>query len=1309
VNNPKAILKLWTKLADKHKVDTEKAKGALPKKGEEHKTTVKKGLTALRDRAVKYVADSRDEGKKVALVKTRDRSAGALRKYCRYLTDNKKGEAPTTFEKHLRSVKKLTAIVLKLQPNNLVMSDEEVSLDNGLTNAVIDIGAVEDQLSGKDTDPETFDFDEEEPQSGTAPTSTKLRDEVRALEDRYRVAVARKGTNVQALTAAYEALHGPFDRGEYDKAEPFVAPLKKLLDEADEALKKQPTARSSTGEAEAARRYFDLNERFLKKVQEPGDHTALRQQHALATGLLKAKDLDKLSDALDELEKTLKLGAAATPAQKLEYQLFSNRVKALESQLPALRKDLGESYPKALDTKLQAAKLKGEKLEFKDGVAALIEAEKLLTAARALRQTRVRPEQARKDLANANKYLDSAKDLNVNQALEHRLKLVQLRNDSRNIFGALQEAPLDDPRRRRQVYEDRLSQSGTTMAEHMGLARFIPDKVKELITFHTDEAGKAAKKLATDLKGKFANLKGKDDDDERRLTAIRLAIKTFLTKSPVGVKDVQEFHDKVLSKLGSDPADLAAMEESLDAVARFEKIDKGLAAAKRRTVELPPNRDTANQQSAAKFKGMLDGTETTWKQHRLNEINATIERQRKEIERLDGLKSPDAEQARKDLEALERDKNTIQETLDNFPGALAKFKGEFKGRWGEAKKKAKTDPEAAKAMKAARWMRQELMNDALENTAVAFLQKSAKGMGISEEDLKQLKIEELPPSDNPRGDSAYLDSRMRRYQLTVPENLKDKYGPTLTVGFIAPGSTEDTSDIDMQFVCEENPTACSELIRTFQETSRERLDMLKDSLGEGSLAQIFDTNPYPAGFVFRPELGSDLHFSDTYTERSMEAKKTLDAGLSLIRRLETPATDEEGNDIDPIEQILAANTNSDMVARDRQLRSLRVGVDVSLKSQYDRLTTLLGEIQAAPGGAEKEHAKLKELLKAADLVKQAAPWEPGSSLTEKPLEKDDLKKRHTLSNEIAEALHEFAEAMNKAKPGSGDAAVGKARNEVYLKALEQVETLTRARDLALVEGGGKVAALEKRIAETGAKREDVVHQDLFRQYDEALEEVRSATSTIAVQAFVAQGLALNNADEAYTSRGAIGHVVEEQMGRQFVKTTGSAFSNLESNAGFILEHFSHDTHGDGKPKSEEEAKKELAKFAMATGKYIERMAKAMETLDSHAVNPPKPPKGDGKPPSGDKTTPPTEKTPREKAGKCPPGTYAWIKQLGVKLSFLKKGRNPDGKGFLADPQNTMEPTILECLRQANIGSLKQLEMKLEEVTNYAFQVNAQED
>lgn len=513
-----------------------------------------------------------------------------------------------------------------------------------------------------------------------------------------------------------------------------------------------------------------------------------------------------------------------------------------------------------------------------------------------------------------------------------------------------------------------------------------------------------------------------------------------------------------------------------------------------------------------------DRVPTNWDHLRKTEIgNAIVAK----AEALRGLKAevalsgmtPELDDAIKRetaaLDALKKDQSLIHKTLDNRGTARTRFEDPTgaKGTWGGAKKLSGTSDEARAAMKEARWQRQEFMEEALTETASRYLSGAAAKMGCT----PPLKIVELyDASPDPITRSQYLDGRSRRFQLQLDGEAAKTYGPTLTVSFLAPGSTEDTSDIDMQFIVEENPAACSELIATFQTVASESL--AKRGITDRSLAEVFDTNPYPAGFVHRPELGSNFHFSDTYTATSMDQKRTVDGGLALLRRL-----DSSSNPRGTIDLMTGGLKGGEL---DAMMRSLSVGVEVSLKAQLDRATALLGK-----EGARALVKDLGPLIEEGRRMNDLHAWsKPGTP------DKAELAAKLALSRQMAKAMDDFAHHSDGQKR-----LVAEARNEVYLRSLREVEEITVARDRAVVSCGQKVLEVEQRLHVSDGNDDGLV-----RAHKAAVGEMREATSELGVRAFITQGIALHHADEAYTNRGAIGHVVEEQMGRQFVKTSGSA-------------------------------------------------------------------------------------------------------------------------------------------------------------------------
>ena len=644
--------------------------------------------------------------------------------------------------------------------------------------------------------------------------------------------------------------------------------------------------------------------------------------------------------------------------------------------------------------------------------------------------------------------------------------------------------------------------------------------------------------------------------------------------------------------------------------------------------------------------------------------------------------------------------------------ALKAFK-QYGGDWKKVKEKAggggKEAEAAMETMKQVYALRKVFMDDALAQTTVKFmasvkdqLKKSLEtNTELSEDkkaelrqqidDLELVELDKPEQTDPPsKAQLAYEDGRTRRYRANIPKDLQGVFGESLTVNFFAPGSTNPTSDIDMQFICEENPTACTTLINDFREVCQDRMkgveEALSEGLGEemklGSLAEVFDTNPYPAGFVTRPELGAGLHFSDTFTERSVEDKKIIDVGLSLIRSLESPRDGKE-----PVDKILKeAQSTGDPAVELRAQRALAVGLSISLRSQMDQARMMLKN-KPWPADLKPDGKALYELLVEAREAFGTKGPDVAGDWADSPPDADRLKAMAAMTRRLQHKLHEIA-----GKDG-GTAIYNEGRYQAFVKAQQEVEQYTRARDMALSEGMNTVHiargcaafadAFEDALAQDrSADKKDPLfsawgtlaealapHQDLFdslkgglpdplptedalrdgkdavrkaldafRQAateakvtleppgdgavtkamraasETALEEVRSSTSDLGTTAFLLQGMALNNADEAYTSRGAIGEVVEaNQMKREVVTTTGSALSSLEANAGFFHEHVKEEQEKiakmgrdlgrrdltiDTPAEDYEGGGEKLVEFGVSIAKYIERVAQAFDKEDS---------------------------------------------------------------------------------------------------------------
>ena len=763
----------------------------------------------------------------------------------------------------------------------------------------------------------------------------------------------------------------------------------------------------------------------------------------------------------------------------------------------------------------------------------------------------------------------------------------------KNLLGSLQEAPLDDPYLRQEIFDDRLSQSGTTYGEYSSSSQGVRGMTTDRVL---GPNGEPLPPLSTRPKPNFEQLR---KDEINRAVALQERI-----------------------------------------VAQIEKLPK------------------------------------TSK----NETDLIL--------------------AQSKLDALKADSDRIHKTLSNREGAKETFMKNG-GNWSSAKKNAGPDPSS---MKEARWERQEFMDTALQKTAQTFLQTAALKMGVDPTKIVEIPpppLKPLPSPDSPdyaselaayekslSAQSQYLDGRTRRFQLQM-DPPSEQYGSTLTVNFLAPGSTEDTSDIDMQFIVEESPTMCSELIKTFQETAKDELTTLK--LGDKSLAERFDMNPYPAGFVFRPELGSDLHFSDTYTEASLDNKKTIDGGLALMRRLDS-AKDPKAE----IENLVKGLKEPEL---GNMLRTISVGVEVSLKAQQDRAGKLQPKLNGKPELGET--ARLLE----STTSKIGRQGEPGLWKREATPTIEELATKLGQSQQLAGALGDIA------KKEGCQQLVADARNEVYVDSLKRVEGLTKERDLAVSNLGKKVLRYDDEISNLD-KELELVNSELQKKpgdemmlrqraeiiadrdqvmdlREKAVQEMRTETSRIGVDSFTAQGVALHHADEAYTNRGAIGHVVEQQMGRKFVATSNSAISSIEANHGFILEHFEHDLQhkldhenaelGEGVPKRTLSDIKgdDLSKFAASVGKYVERIGQTMATVDYRSV-------------VGVKDGPEAE--------------FQKLNQLGKDLASIKKGINPaDGKAITDPRMKTALVTV--ALEKAGITNAQQLKDTLDTAVSKSWQTH----
>lgn len=190
MNNPGSILKLWIKAVKTHEAD--KDPKTLPKKGQEQKTKVKKGLTSLKAKgAVDMAVPANAEG----FVALRDRVGLVMTRYCRHLK-SAKDEDKKVLPKFLKTVKCLTALVLKLSPNNLSQDEDEPSLESL---EGVDVAAIDAALEAPDTGGD-IDLDEPTGQDAETGKGKTEPDHAAAWE-------ARRKEVEPLLTAALKALH----------------------------------------------------------------------------------------------------------------------------------------------------------------------------------------------------------------------------------------------------------------------------------------------------------------------------------------------------------------------------------------------------------------------------------------------------------------------------------------------------------------------------------------------------------------------------------------------------------------------------------------------------------------------------------------------------------------------------------------------------------------------------------------------------------------------------------------------------------------------------------------------------------------------------------------------------------------------------------------------------------------------------------------------------------------------------------------------------------------------------------------------
>jgi hypothetical protein len=119
MNNPGSILKLWVKAVATH----EKGKDpkSLPKKGQEQKPKIKHGLTTLKFQGGTDLARPANAERFIVL---RDKVGKVMTRYCRYLKAAK-DEDKQVLPRYLKTVTRLTAVVLKLAPGSISQDEED--------------------------------------------------------------------------------------------------------------------------------------------------------------------------------------------------------------------------------------------------------------------------------------------------------------------------------------------------------------------------------------------------------------------------------------------------------------------------------------------------------------------------------------------------------------------------------------------------------------------------------------------------------------------------------------------------------------------------------------------------------------------------------------------------------------------------------------------------------------------------------------------------------------------------------------------------------------------------------------------------------------------------------------------------------------------------------------------------------------------------------------------------------------------------------------------------------------------------------
>jgi hypothetical protein len=356
MNNPGTILKLWNKAVQTHEAN--KDAKTLPKKGQEQKLKVKQGLTALKSQAA---TDLTAQANRKKFIDLRDNLGKRMTRYCRYLK-TAKDEDKAVLPKYLKTVKRLTAIVLKLDPGDISLAEEDGSLDSL---EGVDLADLERALEAPDTgeDLDEPPSPEEEPPTAAKPASgpdqmALFTGRLKALMPKIQKAVT---DGVRAGTDASQRVK---EAGEFGRKKDF-AQANQLLDDAERLLA-NGTAAAAPSEADTFEEMYtglleSLNEDLPRLRREhPATAATVEQILAAAAGHAAKGDYKRAYTFLDRASTAVATSAGAARAEEAAREIPEGKVAQVKAafELARMRWDaavtVARNRMKPVDAELQA-------------------------------------------------------------------------------------------------------------------------------------------------------------------------------------------------------------------------------------------------------------------------------------------------------------------------------------------------------------------------------------------------------------------------------------------------------------------------------------------------------------------------------------------------------------------------------------------------------------------------------------------------------------------------------------------------------------------------------------------------------------------------------------------------------------------------------------------------------------------------------------------------------------------------------------------------------------------------------------------